>query len=695
MPLMYWLLVLVAIQPSYANKFHPKRHPHLWINTTYQAEDNGIEIHQLPQCHAWKTWWLMEREDIDLTSEDVDAIATRKSSMFFKTNKLLKAYGISDSLLDRYEVSVQYPCSYGYRIILALDHYPPYCLLLARIYQRRYHLNAMHICAPYRKHLRPSVNDVLENIISDSSHDLYTDMIETSEGRRKRRQNGYRAEARRIEQDIEPSFSFVSVYDKEDGIRRMDTMLLVDHGKTDTTKQIKTDYIVDVEKDDEHPVVTVRTKKLADRLGLNASASIFQLHEGIGISLGAICVGNAPELISDHEAKLSVEGGPIASNVGLHFDATRFDIQKLASTLRNDTKLNDILRTFDQMITSDEQPLASTYILPVLKRAQYDARTPPTLFTGQTVDVRVGIHVQSISNFELTTMDYDMDVWLRMAWRDPRLAHGFNAPILINEETFLKRFWRPDPFFANAKLALFHRVTYLNFYMFVFPDGEIFFESRLYLKPICQLVLCKYPHDNQMCSLRISSLGFTKDIMQFRWFSNVDDAIRKNKHVQLPELYIVGYSKHECNGNRKSGNFSCVEARFYMKRTLGYHMAQTYIPTAICVVFSWISVWLPEEFVDGRIFVSLTVFLTLSAESSSAKEILPKVSYMKRKKAEEGAGHIPRFHLMNLMLKSKRYHKLARNMDTYCKVLYPVIFLLFLIIYRFVIIEGDETKCLR
>uniref|UniRef100_A0A914S901 Neurotransmitter-gated ion-channel transmembrane domain-containing protein n=1 Tax=Parascaris equorum TaxID=6256 RepID=A0A914S901_PAREQ len=117
--------------------------------------------------------------------------------------------------------------------------------------------------------------------------------------------------------------------------------------------------------------------------------------------------------------------------------------------------------------------------------------------------------------------------------------------------------------------------------------------------------------------------------MQFRWFSNVDDAIRKNEHVQLPELYIVGYSKHECDGNRKSGNFSCVEGRFYMKRTLGYHMAQTYIPTAICVVFSWISVWLPEEFVDGRIFVSLTVFLTLSAESSSAKEILPKVSYMK------------------------------------------------------------------
>lgn len=88
------------------------------------------------------------------------------------------------------------------------------------------------------------------------------------------------------------------------------------------------------------------------------------------------------------------------------------------------------------------------------------------------------------------------------------------------------------------------------------------------------------------------------------------------------------------------GNFSCLEARFLMKRSIGYHLWQTYVPTATCleakmrnvnfcsfegVLFSWISVWLPEEFVEGRVFVALTVFLTLSAESSSAKETLPKV----------------------------------------------------------------------
>lgn len=72
-----------------------------------------------------------------------------------------------------------------------------------------------------------------------------------------------------------------------------------------------------------------------------------------------------------------------------------------------------------------------------------------------------------------------------------------------------------------------------------------------------------------------------------------------------------------------------MEASCLLKRSLGYHMTRTYIPTATCVVFSWISVWLPEEFVTGRIFGSLTLFLTLSAESSAVKEVLPKVSYMK------------------------------------------------------------------
>ncbi|VDM56350.1 unnamed protein product [Angiostrongylus costaricensis] len=324
------------------------------------------------------------------------------------------------------------------------------------------------------------------------------------------------------------------------------------------------------------------------------------------------------------------------------------------------------------------------------------SRTPPALFNGGKVIVKIGLQIQAMGNFELSTMDYDVDTWLRMAWYDPRLRHGYSRPILINEFTSLKRIWRPDPIFKNAKSAAFHRVTYLNFYMFIFPGGEVFMDIRVFLKATAEdIVLCKYPHDRPTCSLKIGSLGFTTDAVQFQWFSSLSDAIQLNRDLEIPELSLIRVKADSCDGSRKSGNYSCLVAQFFLQRQLGYHLAQTYIPTTICVVFSWISVWLPEEFVQGRIFVSLTVFLTLTAENSSAKEDLPKVSYIKRRRCEKNVDEYSKYKMMFLMLRSRHYHRLARNLDTFCKVMYPVTFILFLMIYGFVIAQGEDDKCLQ
>lgn len=71
-----------------------------------------------------------------------------------------------------------------------------------------------------------------------------------------------------------------------------------------------------------------------------------------------------------------------------------------------------------------------------------------------------------------------MDIYLLMAWRDARLVNPYNKPILVKEEDILERIWRPDPFFANAKEAEFHEVTFLNFLMRIFSDGIVLYETR-------------------------------------------------------------------------------------------------------------------------------------------------------------------------------------------------------------------------
>lgn len=124
-------------------------------------------------------------------------------------------------------------------------------------------------------------------------------------------------------------------------------------------------------------------------------------------------------------------------------------------------------------------------------------------------------------------------------------------------------------------------------------------------------------------------VAYPIETVRFEWFTDKVNAIDKNPDVKLPELYIDKYEPTVCNKSRKSGEFSCLRALFRLKRDVGFHVAQTYIPTSLALMFSWVGVWLPEEFMEGRIGVAITVLLTLSTESAGAREHLPSVSYMK------------------------------------------------------------------
>ncbi|MFH4976208.1 hypothetical protein AB6A40_002917 [Gnathostoma spinigerum] len=320
-----------------------------------------------------------------------------------------------------------------------------------------------------------------------------------------------------------------------------------------------------------------------------------------------------------------------------------------------------------------------------------------------------------------------MDIYLMMAWRDARLSNPYRKAILVKEEEILEKIWRPDPFFANAKEAEFHEVTFLNFLMRIFPDGRVLYETRIKLTPSCNLVLCKYPHDKQTCDLRIKSFAYPLETVHFEWFSRKKDAIDKNPDVKLPELYIDRYEPATCERSRKSGNFSCLRAVFRLKRDVGFHIAQTYVPTSLALMFSWVGVWLPEEFMEGRIGVAITVLLTLSTESAGAREHLPSVSYLKaidiwfgfitgfvfftllqtlfvigfdkraahlKKWTDQHKTELTQEALLSLTVRAKNYHKTGRDLDNFCRVLYPLCFVMFLIMYYFVITEGRQDSCL-
>ena len=81
--------------------------------------------------------------------------------------------------------------------------------------------------------------------------------------------------------------------------------------------------------------------------------------------------------------------------------------------------------------------------------------------------------------------------------------------------------------------------------------------------------------------------------------------------------------------NYISGNFTCLQVNFVLKRDVGYYITQLYIPSILIVILSWISFWISVEAVPARISLGVLCVLTMTTQSSGARASLPRVSYVK------------------------------------------------------------------
>ena len=58
-------------------------------------------------------------------------------------------------------------------------------------------------------------------------------------------------------------------------------------------------------------------------------------------------------------------------------------------------------------------------------------------------------------------------------------------------------------------------------------------------------------------------------------------------------------------------------------------MIQTYIPSALVVILSWVSFWINIEAVPARISLGVLTILTMTTQTTGSRQDLPRVSYVK------------------------------------------------------------------
>lgn len=267
-------------------------------------------------------------------------------------------------------------------------------------------------------------------------------------------------------------------------------------------------------------------------------------------------------------------------------------------------------------------------VLDGLLRADYDRRATPTNHLNNATTVHCELYIRSFGSISPVTMDYEVDLYLRQKWQDARLRHSNITEALdLNDPNLVKAIWKPEVYFPNAKHAEFQYVTVPNVLVRIHPDGEILYMLRLKLTFSCMMDLSKFPLDSQVCTMEVASFSKTIEELSLEWKTN--NPVIMGKGLRMPQFEIVKIAASDCQESFQIGNYSCLVAEFHLRRSVGFHLVQSYLPTILIVVISWVSFWMDVDSVPGRTTLGVTTLLAVSSQSSGIQSGLPQVSYVK------------------------------------------------------------------
>ncbi|KAK2825812.1 hypothetical protein Q5P01_020026 [Channa striata] len=231
----------------------------------------------------------------------------------------------------------------------------------------------------------------------------------------------------------------------------------------------------------------------------------------------------------------------------------------------------------------------------------YDIRLRPD-FGGAPVDVGMSIDIASIDMVSEVNMDYTITMYFQQSWRDKRLSYTGIPLNLTLDNRVADQLWVPDTYFINDKKSFVHGVTVKNRMIRLHPDGTVLYGLRITTTAACMMDLRRYPLDEQNCTLEIESYGYTTDDIEFYWQGGSNgDSVTGVENIELPQFSIIDYQTLSKKAVFATGSYPRLSLSFKLKRNIGYFILQTYMPSILITILSWVSFWINYDASAARV----------------------------------------------------------------------------------------------
>ncbi|XP_043925025.1 gamma-aminobutyric acid receptor subunit pi [Protopterus annectens] len=245
-------------------------------------------------------------------------------------------------------------------------------------------------------------------------------------------------------------------------------------------------------------------------------------------------------------------------------------------------------------------------------------------FDGGPVEVGMSLDIASIDAISEINMDYTATIFLRQRWIDSRLLFDGNKSLSLDGR-LVELLWVPDTFIVDSKKSFLHDITVENRLIRIFSNGTVLYALRITATVACNMDLTKYPMDRQMCTLQLESWGYTIQDVVFYW-TRGNDSVRGLDTLQLAQYTVENYYTSISQAVYETGFYPKLILHFELRRNILYFILETYVPSTLLVVLSWVSFWISQSSVPARTCIGVTTVLTMTTLMMGARTSLPNAN---------------------------------------------------------------------
>lgn len=256
----------------------------------------------------------------------------------------------------------------------------------------------------------------------------------------------------------------------------------------------------------------------------------------------------------------------------------------------------------------------------------YNKYVRPVYNFADSLEIRMGLAVQNIEEFDQKKETMDLNVWLRMNWKDHLLtwnSSNYNVTFLSMN---VDNIWTPDVELLNA--ASKPNIYILNQALNLYNDGSIFRSKPGIFKFACSLDLHEFPFDIQTCTMKFGSWTYNNDLMNVLPYEDINKQIDVLSTFSHSEWGINRYSLRNYNESRlccPGKNFSINEYTFELQRYPHYYKLSMWMTISLVIVSFIIMLMKPDNV--SRTGTAVFIPLTILALQLTIADKIPVVGY--------------------------------------------------------------------